>query len=576
MNLASRRARDQGSNPVRAEAALTGLRAATETRFWGGRGGLVASARRSWWDWATNAVAAPDGVPGPDEVVDYALVSWSGVFDYSWGEHNHVEVSTLFEEDQLDGGIPGGIYGNFGRWGNKADRVSLDTRVANVPVRFAFGESRYRADIWDDPSPSPPRNPLDEDVVTLDPAMGRLGYTFLRGELVGEREGGRPARWTVGLEITEQFSRQSGAALPPHAVGEARRILEGQQLQYGVLFADYRLEPRPDLTIQAGVRWETGSQVVNGGQDRMAPRLSLRFRVNPRVSISAAYGRSYQYAQPIGEAGKPFGQQWHYAHTWLLAGTQSPVLRSDVGTLGVERWLGGTWLASTTGYIRHATGVAMEDPRPGSVFPVGWPGVEPRSAWVEGTNTAFGLEMGIRRLAGRVTGSAAYSLGVSNFKGGQLDFASPADRRHVLDATLMTRAQDNLLLGAAFTAASGAPFTRTFNDYCHDWPDASGNCPAPATGPIPFRGPPNAERGPTYDSLDLLVDWTSERLGWSWGAYLQLRNVLGRDNKGVFIETTCSADSYIGGGCSSPELQRDSFEGGISFPLPLIGFRLAF
>ncbi|MEE8146566.1 MAG: TonB-dependent receptor [Longimicrobiales bacterium] len=448
--------------------------------------------------------------------------------------------------------------------------------MANVPVRFTFGKSRYHADIWDDPSHPTPSNPLDPDVVTLDPARGRLGYTFLRGEVVGEREGGRPARWTVGLEVTEQFSQQSGAILPPHAVGEARRVLEGHQLQYGVLFADYRLEPRPDLTIQAGVRWETGSQVANVGQDRVAPRLSLRFRMNPRLSVSAAYGRSYQYAQPIGGAGKPFGPQFHYAQTWLLAGTQSPVLRSDVGTLGVERWLGGTWLASATGYVRHATGVAMEDPRPGSVFPVGWPGVEPRSAWVDGTNTAFGLEMGVRRLAGRVTGSAAYSLGVSNFKMGQLDFASPADRRHVLDATLMARARDNLLFGAAFTAASGAPFTRTFNDYCHDWPDAEGNCPAPATGPITFRGPPNAERGPTYASLDLLLDWTSRRSGWSWGAYLQVRNVLGRDNMGVFVETTCGADSYVGGGCSSPELLTDSFEGGLSFPLPLFGFRLTF
>ncbi len=161
-------------------------------------------------------------------------------------------------------------------------------------------------------------------------------------------------------------------------------------------------------------------------------------------------------------------------------------------------------------------------------------------------------------------------------KAAGMEFASLADRRHVVDATVMVRARENLLVGAAFTGASGAPFTRTFTQYCHDWPHDSGNCPAPATGPVTYRGLRNAERGPTYASLDLLMDWTQRREDWTWGVFVQLRNSLGRDNAAVYKETICLADSYLGGRCSSDALQVDAFEDGIYFPLPLFGFHVIF
>ena len=540
VSLSSRPARQQESIPLQSEITLTSLRATSEARFWDGKGGVLVSARRSWLDWATEAAA--DQMTQPSDIVDFAIMSWSGVFDYSWGDWNRVEVSTFFEEDQLDGGIPGAISGNFGRWGNDVQRVSLDTRIATLPVRFTVGTSRYQSDVWKDDSYQRGTE-RDPDVVTLDTASGQMEHTFVRGEVTGARIGVRPARWTLGVELTEQWSSQSGAAVPPEARGEFRKALQGVQLQYGVLYGEYLLEPRPDLTIRAGLRWETGDVVRNGGLNRVAPRISSRLQVTPLVALSAAYGRSFQYAQAIGEVGQSFGPDLHFAQRWLLAGERSPVIRSDVATLGVESWIAGGWLASTTGYVRYATGVAIPETRSGSVFPPDWPGVEPRRAWVEGTNTAVGVEVSLRRLAGRVTGSASYSYGDSRMDADGMEFPASADRRHVVDATLMVRARENLLVGAAFTGASGAPFTRTFRDYCQDWPDADGNCPAPATGPIPFRGRINAERAPTYASIDLLVDWTSRREDWTWGVFLQLRNALGRDNRGVYRETICVGDS---------------------------------
>jgi hypothetical protein len=573
VNLSSRPARQHESLPLRAEITLASLRAMSEARFWDGKGGVLVSARRSWWDWATESAA--DQANRPEDIVAFNILSWSGVFDYSWGDYNRVEVSALFEEDQLDGGIPGIIDGNVGRWGNQVERVSFDTRVSDLPVRFTVGTSRYRGQVWQDGSAGS-RSNGDPDVVTLDTAFGEVLHTFVRGEVTGERVGARPARWTLGLQWTGQSTTSTGAAVPPDASGKYRRALQGGELEYGVVYGEYLLQPRSDVTIRAGLRWETGGAVQNGGQDRVAPRISSRFQLTPRVALSAGFGRSFQYTQTIGEVGNAFGPDLHFAQRWLLAGEDSPMIRSDIATVGLEGWIGGGWLASTTAYARRATGVAVPDPRTGSVFPPDWPGAEPRPAWVDGMNRAVGVEVSLRRLAGRVTGSASYSYGDSRMDAAGMEFAASADRRHVIDATVMVRARDNLLLGAAFTGASGAPFTRTFKKYCHDWPDDGGNCPPPATGPVTHRGPPNAERGPTYASLDLLMDWTHRREDWTWGVFVQLRNSLGRDNPSVYKETFCLSDSYVGGRCSSDALQVDDFEDGIFFPLPLFGFHLIF
>lgn len=374
VSLSSRPARPHESIPLRSEITLASLRATSEARFWDDKGGVLVSGRRSWWDWATETAA--DQATRPEDIVAFALMSWSGVFDYSWGEHNRVEVSALFEEDQLDGGIPGVIDGNFGRWGNEVQRVSFDTRISDLPLRFTVGNSRYRGDVWQDDSLRRGSN-LAPDVVTLDTAFGEVLHSFVRGELTGERVGARPARWTLGMQWTGQSTTSLGAAIPIEASGDQRRALHGGELEYGVVYGEYLLQPSSDVTIRAGLRWETGGTVQNGGQDRVAPRISSRFQLTPRVALSAAFGRSFQYTQTIGEVGNSFGLGLHFAQRWLLAGESSPMIQSDIATVGLESWIGGGWLASTTAYARHATGVAVPDPRTGSVFPPDWPGAEP-------------------------------------------------------------------------------------------------------------------------------------------------------------------------------------------------------
>ena len=87
---------------------------------------------------------------------------------------------------------------------------------------------------------------------------------------------------------------------------------------------------------------------------------------------------------------------------------------------------------------------------------------------------------------------------------------------------------------------------------------------------------PNAQRTPSYSSLDLLLDWTKRLRRWDFGAYLQLRNALGHDNAVAVTSTTdiCEGVGYTSR-CSTQYVLVDEFRQGLP-TLPVIGFRVRF
>src|SRR5205823_2070051 len=104
-----------------------------------------------------------------------------------------------------------------------------------------------------------------------------------------------------------------------------------------------------------------------------------------------------------------------------------------------------------------STGVAVPDPTPGKLDNSRAP---TRPIFVSASNQARGVEVGVRRIAGRLTTSLSYALAKSTMQSAGWTFASPADRRHTVDATAMYRLGQAIRLGAAMTAATGSPFTR--------------------------------------------------------------------------------------------------------------------
>ncbi len=572
LDLRSREGGSRGRLQGSSELSLISMRLALDGPLHGGRGGWMVTARRSYLDWLTGAIGA---WTGNEEVhIPYRFTDVVARFDYRLADGWALEASMLREWDRVTGDIPDVLHDSPAHWGNSAGRITLHSPLGRLRARHTVGMSHYAARVAPatrlpipsapaEPDPSPPDAPIPGSV--LRPMDNGLLHFALGTEIEPASIRGEAAPWSAGLQFVGQAAGYDGSLYPPipllslemrQLAGSADfagvPLLLDSHLWQGVLWGERRWTPTERLAVQTGLRLEGGQPVANGGNLRLAPRLAARYRVDPELSLSAGWGRSFQYAQAISPAGIAVGPQLHLTHLWVLAGTGVPAIRSDVFTLGTERWMGATWLASANAYLRQSTGITLPDPTPGMVVN--------RPLFVEGENTARGVELSLRRLVGRWSASLGYAYAVSEMQAGGLRFPASADRRHTLDAASSLRVGEGLRVGAAFSAASGAPFTRFF------------------PGDTAQVELPNAERTNPYASLDLLLEYTRRVGSFDIGGYLQLRNALARENA-----ITYSGSEWICGtipgvpaeGCPVPLAARDHFEPGLP-RLPVFGLRVVF
>lgn len=136
-----------------------------------------------------------------------------------------------------------------------------------------------------------------------------------------------------------------------------------------------------------------------------------------------------------------------------------------------------------------------------------------RPLFVSATESARGVELSARKLAGRITGLVAYSYARATMDAVGLVFTAPASRPRAFDAALAVHG-GGFTLGGAYTRTSGAPFTRTVYDLSN----------------VAVRDAPNAERLPYYASLDVSLDYARGIYGKALIAFAGMENVLGRTN----------------------------------------------
>lgn len=553
LDLGSRRGAGEGELNGLGELSLVSSALALDQRVLAGRGAWMLSARRTYLDWATRAVGELMG--DPEIHLPYAFSDLVGRFDLSLGADRALEVSGIWAQDRVAGDVPDVLHGNTARWGDAAARATLEAPLRGLRARHTLGVSRYAAVVRETEANAA----LPYDAPQEPPSRNTVLYAFVGSELESRAESAAPL-WSGGYQLVLQSGRYAGPAPVLHGFRHRQpgMLARAGSLTMLALWGERTQDASTRLRLQTGLRLEGGPAVRNGGVLRVAPRLSARYQLSPELAVSAGLGRTYQYAQAAAATGPYLFLP--ISRLWVLAGDSVPALRSDIATLGAEAALGGGWLAAANAYRRRSRGVAVADPRPGLL--------RDQEAFVFGDNAAHGVELSARRILGRWTGSAAYTYAVSEIEARGLRFPAGQDRRHALNATSMLRAGRALRLGAAYTAMTGAPFTRV---YTPDYSCSSGACEE-----TPRVEAPNAQRAPAYASLDLLVDWTRAFRRWEMGAYLQLRNVLGRDNATLYSDTyeVCVGHEYRSPCPTRYELE-DVFEAGIP-TVPLFGFRVRF
>lgn len=566
LNIESRAAGAPGWRGL-AELSVASARAATDVRSGSGRVGLALSARRSHVDLFSRLLESLGG--DSTTYIPYAFYDVAGRFDAALGTRTAIEASGMWERDALRGSVPDLIRDSRGGWGNLVGRLTLSHAVGALQARHSVGGSRFSGTIepenFNEADPAPAHAPLDNSVRVISAGS----------ELAPLGVGPRPS-WSMGWQISEQRQAYKGPYPRPYpsaVLFDTLRLRE--RLSVLAVWGERRFDLTRALALSAGVRVEKPDPARNLPGLAVAPRVAARYTaLRGLLTVSAGVGRTYQYTQAIAPSGPSVGPDLFLTDVWLLANDTIPAMRADVATGGVEAAL-GDWIVSTTVWGRRTTGVAVPEPSPAQVL------TSARPILVVAESRAHGLELSARRLVGRWTGSAAYTFSRSDLESTSglapitYRYPSSADRRHVLDATVLARVTGGLRAGAAFTAASGAPYSRFFlgSAACDS---TAGPCPPPDTFAVAIELP-NANRTAPYASLDLLFDWShTTARGLTIGAWLQLRNVTGRANAVTYTGSfdTCPAPhpptlvEYAPDNC-------DRFNRGIG-RLPLVGVRVSF
>jgi hypothetical protein len=366
-----------------------------------------------------------------------------------------------------------------------------------------------------------------------------------------------------GVRIVAQQARYETLGLWPQRTSSTP-LRSSDNLLYLAAWMDRSWRVTRKLDADAGVRVEAGTGFLHA-----APRVAVRARLTDATSVSFGGGRTYQHAQSITPVGLGNNVVAMSNLFWVLSGDSVPLLRSTIGTLGLEHWLTRNLLFSATLYDRSVHGMIVPEPGPRWLMD--------RPLFTVASNRAHGADFTLRKLGGRITTAVSYSYGDSEIRTGAVRYTSPWVRRHSFDATTTISATEKLRLGAAITAASGAAFTR--------YDAALRNCgtddPRACTFML-YAREPSAERAPGYTSLDVMVDWRGSIGRWDWGAYAQLQNALGNHNAAAYqwSRVTCACGSNGEPPIMNPDPNRklpanNNFLRGLPM-LPMLGLRVAF
>ena len=541
------------------QASLLSGRLALE-RPLGGRSGVSFAARRTYIDELTQ------GESLPEDRFPYRFSDLGGRWDQGIGEHFLLTISGVHTEDRLLGDVPHGLKGGRGSWGNTLLRGTLQMDRWGLRMRLTEGDAEYEARV-DAVGFDPDRSDL-EDAVTARTTRNFVDTHVTSLTVAPLAEGGEPPSWEAGWHQVKTRINYDGAAPWPFPGSATEGSLRHESDDVTeALWGSVRQAVHPDVELTAGLRLELRNPRPRPDGDLLfAPRIGASWTPTPDLRVSAGLGRHYQYEQAVAGSGFALSPGLVPTHLWLSAGSGVPAIRADLATAGAELWLNEVWLASANVYHRRSTGHVV--PSPDSGFVRATPTVSGDALgtdWTTAEASATGIEMGVRRFAGRWVGSAWYGLSRARRKADGTSYRPLGDRTHTLDLSTIVQVTAKTRLGGTFTYASGAPYTRFFSFRCPE----DQHCPPPEAGAPPiigFREAAGAARADSYASVDLHLEREGRLFGLPFGFFLQLRNALGRDNRSAYRGSilTCS------GGLVDCRAE-DRFEDGAP-RLPLFGF----
>jgi TonB family protein len=239
----------------------------------------------------------------------------------------------------------------------------------------------------------------------------------------------------------------------------------------------------------------------------LEPRLSVRYRPDPRVLFTAAVGRYHQPPQPE-DLSSVFGNPklGVASGTHLLFGTNVQVLRQ----LGIE----------TTVFLTRGSGLAVRSGLPSPLIA--------EALVPTGEGRSFGIQLLLRKeLGDRWFGWIAHSITRSERRSNEdaVWRLSDYDQTHVSTAVLSYDLGAGFEVGARGRIATGYPRTPVIGAFYDSRRDSF----------EPVFGPQNSLRIPVFWQVDARVSKSFKIGSTELETYLDVQNVTDRENQEEFV-----------------------------------------
>jgi len=260
-------------------------------------------------------------------------------------------------------------------------------------------------------------------------------------------------------------------------------------------------------------------QTYNGFE----PRAGLSFQLNKKTSLKAAYALNRQYLQNIFNSTTPLPTS-----RWRVSDNNILPQRAQLFSAGLYRLLGsgGKYEFSLEGYYRQIDNLL--EYRPGANF---FLNETVETDIVQGEGQAYGIEVGIQKRRGQVTGQLNYTYARARNRVAGSTFATTInrgewyngyfDQPHTFNGSFTFDDGRTHKISVNFTAQSNRPYTVPNGFLTID------------NLPIPLFLERNNARLPTYHRLDF--SWTIHnpkmiKKRWVGDWTLTIYNLYGRKN----------------------------------------------
>ncbi|MBK6947259.1 MAG: TonB-dependent receptor [Haliscomenobacter sp.] len=494
------------------------------------RSSFIVSGRRTYVDLITRGVNRAQEASGSDAnpIPNYYFYDLNAKVNFQLGEKDRIFLSGYFGRDVFS--FDGDVFDFNFDWGNATgtlrwNHVFSSRLFSNTTLTF----SDYQYNIGNE--------------VT--------GFSSNLGSNIQDING--KADFYYALNNQHQF--RFGAQLTGHAftVGKLRAGSDDglvsfsagkdyRSLEWGAYWwDDWNLSDR--FALQAGFRW-SGFQTSGNAYQALEPRISSRFVLTDNLSLKASYAHMVQYLHLVANAGVALPTD-----VWYPSTAEVQPQRSDQVAIGLAWFLGNGWSAELETYYKQLDR-QLEFVDGAQIFV----NDELEKEFAIGRGRAYGLELGLEKKTGKLTGWIGYTLArVIREDFAPLDpsrsfaqvgqFAPIYDRRHDLSVVLFWEISKRWAASATFVYGSGdlrwLPVGRlTFQDVAG----------TELKTVVPVFQDRNNFRLPDYHRLDAGLIW---KFFPKWGeSDLTLSLVNAYDRRNVFfiyLDPVFENEDQIGG-----------------------------